>query len=426
MMKKYNYSLPYLLVLLATFIGCQKQDATYREFIEGGEITYVGKADSIKAFPGKNRLKLQWLLIADPNVSNVRVLWNNNQDVLEVPVNKTSEIDTVSIIIPDLNEGSYLFNVFTYDMDGNSSIRVSVDGQVYGDTYIASLLNRTVETGFFDDKKLSIVWYPADDEEIGTELEYTDEDNVTHTIMVSPNTDTLALPHDFQLGTAVRYRSLYSPDSLSIDTFYTTEYTRIDPNIWYVEPPVELDVELDKSLFSIYPLPGDAVAASFANNNLASLWSGVFIGNQAAGAWYRTVDGSGMPHHFNFDLGVVAKLTSLRVWQRGAFDQNSLVYANANLRKWEIWGSTDPAPDGSYDGWTHLLTCESFKPSGLPVGQRSPEDIEYAQAGDLFEFAEDVPEVRYIRVKVLETWGNTTAMFASEFTFRASELTEVD
>ncbi|HMG11207.1 MAG TPA: DUF5000 domain-containing lipoprotein, partial [Mucilaginibacter sp.] len=47
----------------------------------------------------------------------------------------------------------------------------------------------------------------------------------------------------------------------------------------------------------------------------------------------------------------------------------------------------------------------SVKPSGLPVGQNSQADADFAAAGEPFTFPTGVPAVRYIRFKVLETWG---------------------
>src|SRR3546814_12167236 len=78
--------------------GCAKQDDNYRQFLEKGEIVYVGKADSVQVFPGKNRLKLSWLILADPNVSKAKVFWNNHSDSLEIPLIKSSGIDTVEIV----------------------------------------------------------------------------------------------------------------------------------------------------------------------------------------------------------------------------------------------------------------------------------------------------------------------------------------
>ena len=124
-----------------------------------------------------------------------------------------------------------------------------------------------------------------------------------------------------------------------------------------------------------------------------------------------------MPHHFQFDLGIITKLNRYKLWQRGTVSEHNLLYANGNLRKWEVWGAASPSPDGSYDGWFKLLEGEISKLSDLPVGQNSPEDISAAAPGHEFIFPNDIPEIRYIRIKAVQTWANTDYMFAGEIRF---------
>jgi len=97
------------------------------------------------------------------------------------------------------------------------------------------------------------------------------------------------------------------------------------------------------------------------------------------------------------------------------------LYSQQDVKRFEVWGSNDPAADGSWDSWTKLLTCESIKPSGLPTGQTSEEDVAYAKAGERFVFPEGTPAVRYIRIKVLETWGEDNWSTTSELTFWTGE-----
>ena len=68
-------------------------------------------------------------------------------------------------------------------------------------------------------------------------------------------------------------------------------------------------------------------------------------------------------------------------------------------------------------GWTLLTTCESYKPSGLPAGQISNEDKEYASAGEEFIFPTDAPAVRYIRFKALSTFTGVKFIHLMEVTF---------
>ena len=90
--------------------------------------------------------------------------------------------------------------------------------------------------------------------------------------------------------------------------------------------------------------------------------------------------------------------------QRPGNSSYNLLYTNANIKEWEVWGSNDPNPDGSWDSWTKLMVCNSVKPSGLPRGQLSQQDINAALAGEVFTFPRNTPAVRYIRIKVLDTW----------------------
>ncbi|HMR19841.1 MAG TPA: DUF5000 domain-containing lipoprotein, partial [Sphingobacterium sp.] len=180
------------------------------------------------------------------------------------------------------------------------------------------------------------------------------------------------------------------------------------------------EIKLDKSRFRAVRLPTDA---NPFDNNLAmsNLWSDNLVGGSSASArgtaWWRTANGSGIPHHFTFELGVTAKLSRYVQQQRGVVSEDNLVYSAGNPRYWEVWGATNPSPDGSWEGWTKLLDCTSIKPSGLPLGEKTDEDRTYALAGEEFDFPFDAPPVRYIRFRILGTWGSSDFMHIGELTF---------
>ena len=175
--------------------------------------------------------------------------------------------------------------------------------------------------------------------------------------------------------------------------------------------------QLDKSKFSEYRLDGDAPAGF--GWVMPRLWDGsIDAPNGFHTDHMGTTDNpSGFPHHYTFDLGVLAKLSRFTFWQRGITSENTFLYAHGNLRKFEIWGSTNPASDGSWTGWTKLLDCESIKPSGLPIGQVSNEDKAYAAKGEEYVFPLTAPPVRYIRINVLATWGGDDYSHVMEMTF---------
>ena len=173
---------------------------------------------------------------------------------------------------------------------------------------------------------------------------------------------------------------------------------------------------LDKSKFQRYDLPTDA--SQWNQSVISNLWSDDIAGYGAGTTgWFRTTNGSGIPHHFTFDMGTTAKLGRFVAWQRGVISQKSLLYSGGSPRTFEVWGSNSPDPLGSFDGWEKLMDCEIVKPSGRGVGDNTLEDEEIALAGHEFTFPIDIPAVRYIRIRITKTWGGVDYMWLSELTF---------
>ncbi|MBS0030478.1 DUF5000 domain-containing lipoprotein [Chitinophaga sp. 22321] len=147
---------------------------------------------------------------------------------------------------------------------------------------------------------------------------------------------------------------------------------------------------LDKSTFREVKLPGDTdFGWGFP---ISGLWNGTM--------WHSADKLDGFPMSISFDLGVTAQLSRITLWQR----PNEWIYLQNNLRKFEIWGSVNPASDGSWDSWTKLVEHTVIKPSGLPVGQKTQDDIDASIAGEQMTVPLDAPRVRYIRIKILRTW----------------------
>jgi hypothetical protein len=153
---------------------------------------------------------------------------------------------------------------------------------------------------------------------------------------------------------------------------------------------------LDKSKFREVDLPGD-IGYGWGLS-MSYLWNGVFSGYDM---WHSADKLDGMPVWITFDLGVTVQLSRIGLWQR---QQDGFLYAQNNLKQFEIWGSVDPPADGSWDNWTKLVEHTVVKPSNLPIGQVSQEDINAAAAGEQMDVPLTEPRVRYIRVKVLKTW----------------------
>ena len=167
------------------------------------------------------------------------------------------------------------------------------------------------------------------------------------------------------------------------------------------------ETKFDRLKFREVSLPGDEKAAW--GWVMPRLWDNT-IGDQG----FHTAQGSGRwPHSFTIDLGVTGKLSRVIEWQR----QGSWIYQHGNIYKFEVWGCTTLDPTGGWASWTKLMTCVAKKPSGLPLGQTSAEDKSWALAGEEFLNSPLNPKVRYIRIRVTETWANGDFIHLSELQF---------
>jgi hypothetical protein len=205
--------------------------------------------------------------------------------------------------------------------------------------------------------------------------------NTFYTALKSSNFSTRGLPAvDSKFGLFVRDRWGNISDTLLV----------------HLTPLFE--EQLDRTKMAALVLPTDAPLGY--GGNVAALFDNDVTNNNG---YYHTGDAAVMPQWFTFDMGVSAKLSRL-VW----FMRIDYYYALHNPRNVEIWGSNNPDPDGSFNNWTLLTTHEQIKPSGLPEGQLSQDDITAAVAGETVTFPLNIPKVRYIRFKTTRNWSDGT------------------
>lgn len=224
-----------LLICSLCFLwSCDKMDRTYAEFLESGQIVYNAKLDSVKTYPGKNRVLVTWKPIADPRITKVKVFWSNDKESLEKPI--TSSNDT-TLIIENLNEGNYTFNFFTYDDAGNKSMKVEVLGTAYGELYESGLIPRQIRNTSLNGEELTIQFGSSEqlNKYHNEEITYSSSlDQTEKTVYLSDNSSVLVI--DDYSGDSFTHRSLYLPGELSPDIFYArtiTQYTPVNPLLMY-------------------------------------------------------------------------------------------------------------------------------------------------------------------------------------------------
>lgn len=169
---------------------------------------------------------------------------------------------------------------------------------------------------------------------------------------------------------------------------------------------------LDKSKFVKVVLTGDNTTSYNANMRIEKLWDNLL----AEANSYQTATGSLIPTNFTFDLGVTTKLSRFLYNMRTTPDV--VLWGHGNPRRFELWGTaTTPNSNGDWASWTKIMDVESVKPSGLPVGQNTNEDRDLANRGEEFRVPLSAPSVRYLRIRVNQTWNNTNFMHIAEMTF---------
>lgn len=289
-MKKILQNILLLFIIAGVLSGCKKMDSTYKEFVVPGGIEYVGKANSPKVYPGFHRVKIAWLRGSDPAVVNAKVFWNNFKDSIVVPIPPSG--DTINVIIDNLLEKSYSFVIRTYDEKGTSSIAVEVNGAAYGENYQSELLNRPVNSTQLDAHgKVTIEWGSADisNGAFTTEVKYTDVNGNIRVKSFPADAPTSEIT-DIKPTAGYQYRTMFRPDSISIDNFYT-DYVgnvsfRFDKKDWKV---------ID---YSDQYSDGENAAINVIDGTDADRWH---------------TNGSPYPHYVTIDMGIVREISRFGV-----------------------------------------------------------------------------------------------------------------
>lgn len=221
------------LGIVVSMAACSGPINPVDKFTDGEEIRYSGKANDLSYVTGRDRLRINFVLGPDPNVTEARIFWNLQKESVTVPIDRsTLTDDTVSQVIENLPENTYNFEVYTYDKFGNPSVPSYVTGKTYGSRYEATLRPRGVASSrclnVSKDVELTLRDTIPANYSRGMELTYyktTGEKVVDVIPNAVPNdkgameTVTTYLMADFDYSKPIRYRSLYAPEENSLDVF---------------------------------------------------------------------------------------------------------------------------------------------------------------------------------------------------------------
>jgi len=173
--------------------------------------------------------------------------------------------------------------------------------------------------------------------------------------------------------------------------------------------PIE-EQKIPSDLFRNANLPTDyfETAGGSDGYKLENLWLGADASDQT---FYASSHIAPIPNWFTIDLGRKVKLSRIQKWPRPDYE----LYSSTAPRVFQVWGSDNPNPDGSWDdSWFLVAELEQFKPSGYgegrEVGPITDEDRDYWYNRTEFDImpTEQAPDpyrpLTHVRIKILSTF----------------------
>ena len=307
MLKKLEHILQkfkFIKLVLASsliYISCSDMDSIHEEYLNG-EIIYAGKLDTLKIRPGYYRAQLegytQFL-----GTSN-QIIIEFDDEMLSFPIAENLS-DIYSVIIEELDEGSYEFDVYTQDPNGNLSVSQVVAGNVIGDEFILDQNPREVLDYSFEPEGNYVNFYGNAESEfvIYTLIDYENEEDeiVRDTLFFEDNRVKLInlKPLGSMQTTSVIQSGLNGIDSIALEP---QEYTL--PDLPYTE--------LNKDFIRLVHMPSDNPGTFNGANPDQYLFDG--DGSFNGVDLYSFHSGpSSMPHHFTVDLGVKTDLRKVKL-----------------------------------------------------------------------------------------------------------------
>jgi hypothetical protein len=387
-MKKLYYSC-FLVLVVSIWYGCSEEKVT-NYYEEGGNAPAQISEFAVTSTPGGSIITYK--IPDDPNLLYVKAVYEIRPNVFSEA--KTSIYnDTLDLVgFGDTNS----HEVKIYSVGNNQKISEPVSVTVNPLTPPIKSIFETIELSkTFGGVKV--------------DFENLSQANVSIEVLVDTSSNGTWSPAGI-FYTGALEGSYYSRGFESVETnfavFIRDRWNNKSDTLIKSLTPLYEEL-IPKNNFRAVILPNDAPGQG--PYPLDRVWDGNlgysgFAGNRS----------QPMPQWVTIDLGSKVILSRFKLFSFG----NEHTYMDGGVKSFEIWGSLQPNPDGSWDSWELLGSFEAFKPSGLPPGQYTAEDFNYAaNLGDDFTFDSVDTPTRFIRFKTLEDFGGGGLVTISELTF---------
>lgn len=188
MQNKFSKIFTLTFIALLFIISCDDMDSIHEQYLNGEQI-YAGKLDSIKAISGFERIKIiantQYL----GNAKQATITWDDQTKTFDI--NQIVD-NTFEMIVDNLVERNYEFDLYTTDENNNKSVLQTLRGRAFGDTFKSGqTARRIVDFEFLPDGDY-INWADKTESEyvVSTLVRYENNDGTMTEATVLPDDET--------------------------------------------------------------------------------------------------------------------------------------------------------------------------------------------------------------------------------------------
>ena len=320
----------FLILIGPVFSSCEDFMDVHKKYVERGEIIYAPKPDTISFIAGKERIKFHCRTYNAPNVKTVDLYWNDGLDSLIIPVTLGPAYDSIEVILDNMMEKSYTFNVVMTDNYGHKSLTMTDFGSSYGNVYQATLNNRRIKAVSFWNTGGLLEWFSSMGGLVRNEIRYTRIDGSQVEVGMDADEYSINLPSP-KPGSYFEYRSLYIPEAEAIDTF-TTDWIQY-------EIPFPMEFRYDRSLWKVLSVSDETASdgggmGSLIDDDLSTFWHSSYTDGDAP-----------LPHWVVIDMQDARKISQVEVFRRAG---------NTDARTVDLYISDQP--DAEILDWVKIGT----------------------------------------------------------------------
>lgn len=390
-MKKLSYII--VLIGLVTFSSCVEEDTRG-----------INRSDSEAPSPVSNPVvtnlpggaKIEYKIPAEDDLLYVQASYELASGEVEV---RKSSIFKNYVIVEGLRESETMKEVQLQAVDRSGNMSTPVAVSISPQTAPIDLLFETIELmGDFGGVRMNY----DNSNMLNAEIQLHVRDSISGLMTYNQSVFVSNAQFDFHV-----FRPFPPGDSIDVGIQIIDRWDNVtEMKMATVKPLKEEQIPLTS--YADVVLTGDQIAAF--SWELFYLYDGSLGGNG-----YHTgqsepghiVPPYAEPYHmFTLDLKKPRVLSRIKFWQR---QSARWAYNHGNPKYFEIWGVDElPADNGASmedNGWVLLVPDgETIKPSGLPAGTNSAEDVAAAAAGHELAVVDRTP-VRYVRFVCFESWS---------------------